>query len=343
MRQKNGSFFVIPILLLVLLVSPLEAQSDGSSLEMCLGAAADDSPVYPTTTFPSNIQELTAVFHRNRSEAHKELIGTWIAVDVENVRPNYVIARTDLNEKKGMDRGRFWLTLPRPFPPGKYRLEVTEAGKPWHSAEFIVVSSDKNVSIHKPEEIIPLKEGKVWTYSFVQEPGKGVTISEVPPGAVLGADGKLRATVIFRVAGVDEMGAHIEMRRGDVLFSEEWWQANEKGVSITQRKIEGNIIAKTPPQPLLPWPLKSPQTWEYEVEERSVKQVSHLWGPVPVKGPKGEEPGYVVLVEEPPRSIKSQIKTTVERHFLPGLGVVRSIFVTTVEDAMASREELVLR
>lgn len=344
MRQSNGSFLVLPVLLFVLFMDPLEGRSDAGLLQMCLGAAADESPVYPTTTFPSNTQELTAVFHRNRSEAHKKLTGTWIAVDVgKAIRPNLVLGRTDLDQKKGGDRGRFWLTLPRPFPPGKYRLEVTEDGKPWHSAEFTILASDRNTAIQRPEEIVPLNQGKVWTYSFVQEPGKGVTITEAPPGSTLASDGKLRATVMFKVAGIDKMGAHIEMRRGDVLFSEEWWQANEKGLSITQRKIGGKIITKTPPQMLLPWPLKSPQTWEYEVEERSVKQVSHLWGPVPIKGPKREEPGYVVLVEEPPRSSESQIRTTVERHFLPGVGVVRSIVVTAIEDATASREELVLR
>lgn len=343
MRQRDGSFLVLAVLLFVLFVNPLEVRPNEGSLQMCLGAAADYSPVYPTNIFPSNTQELIAVFHRSRSEAHKKLAGTWIAVNTGKAAPpNYVIAKTEFAEEPGDDRGRFRLNLPRPFSPGQYRLEVTEAGKPWHFVEFSVAVSDKNVTVHKPQDIIPLKEGKVWIYSFVQEPGKGVTISEVPPGATLSADGKLRATVTFKMAGVDKMGARIEIRRGDALFIEEWWQANEKGLSITQQKIEGKLITKIPPQLLVPWPPKPPQTWEYEVQKRSVKQMSHLWGPVPIKGPIGEEPGYVVLVEEPPRSIKSQTRTTVERHFLPGVGFVRSIVVLAFEDEMASREELVL-
>jgi len=321
-----------------------EARSDVAPLQLCLGAAADYSPVYPTNTFPSNTQELTAVFHQSKTEAHKKLSGAWIAVNVGNAAPpNYVIAKTDLAEEQGMDRGRFRVTLPKPFPPGKYRLEVTEDGKPWQSADFTIAASDKNVTLQKPEEIIPLKQGKAWIYSFVQEAGQGITITEAPPGATLGADGKLRATVTFTVVGTDKMGTHIEMRRGNALYSEEWWQVGEKGFAATQRRMGGQLVGLNPLQVYLPWPLKSPQMWEVEVKEASTKQVHSMWGPIPVKGPNGEEPGYVVVVGEPPRSIESPIRITVERHFLPGVGIARTVFVTANEDTMVNREELVLK
>ena len=62
------------------------------------------------------------------------------------------------------------------------------------------------------------------------------------------------------------------------------------------------------------------------------------WGPLPLKGPNGEAPGYGVLAEQkgPAGS------TTVERDYIPGLGMVRSLTITSLGTEMVSCEELVL-
>ncbi|MGH8059760.1 MAG: hypothetical protein ACREOH_21400, partial [Candidatus Entotheonellia bacterium] len=223
-------------------------------------------------------------------------------------------------------------------PIGKYRLDVRADGRPWQSVEFTVAGAAA-LEIPKPADLSPLTKGQIWTYALLQEAGGPARITKAPPGATLEADGKLRATVTFAVVGTDEKGTHLELRRGDVLFSEEWWRLGAGGLTVTQRRVEGKSIALDPPQILLPWPLKPPQTWVYEARDKSLKQTYDVWGPVPVKGPKGEAPGMVAFVQE-----QSQpARTTVERHFLPGIGMVRSIGITALGDEMISREELVLR
>jgi len=60
---------------------------------------------------------------------------------------------------------------------------------------------------------------------------------------------------------------------------------------------------------------------------------------VPVEGPRGPAPGYVVVTEQP----GSLATISVERHFLPGVGLVREIIITAVGNERASRQEMVLQ
>jgi hypothetical protein len=82
-------------------------------------------------------------------------------------------------------------------------------------------------------------------------------------------------------------------------------------------------------------PLKAPAKWGYRPKDKSYEQKYSMWGPVPVKAPGGETPGFVVLVE--------QGNTTVERHFVPGVGLVREVIIVALGDEMASRQEMVLQ
>ena len=84
---------------------------------------------------------------------------------------------------------------------------------------------------------------------------------------------------------------------------------------------------------------KTPQEWTYEATNKSFRQTYRMWGPVPVRGPQGEAPGYVVLVEQSSPSAT----TTVERHFLRGVGMVREVSITAVGSEMVSRTELILQ
>jgi len=64
-----------------------------------------------------------------------------------------------------------------------------------------------------------------------------------------------------------------------------------------------------------------------------------MWGPLPVKTPQGEQPGYVVLVQQA-MGIGSM---TAERHFVPGIGMVREIIITAMNGAMVSRQTMELK
>ena len=54
-----------------------------------------------------------------------------------------------------------------------------------------------------------------------------------------------------------------------------------------------------------------------------------------VKGPGGEGPGYVVLMQQP----SPGIVVTVERQYLPGIGMVREVVVQARNGAMLTRWE----
>ncbi len=226
---------------------------------------------------------------------------------------------------------------PNPLPVGKYRLEVTADGKPWQSVEFSIVAAPQASAVTRPEDLLPLSNGQVWTYAFVQEASEGAKIDL--PGVTPDADGKFRATVTMTVAGTDAAGSRIESRRNNKLVFQEWWQLGNKGLVATQRKTDEEFVVLTPLQIFWQWPLTTPTIWEYYPQDKSYQQTYRMWGPVPIKGPTGEAPGYVVLVEQ----TSPLVRMTVERHFLPGVGLVREVIISALGDKILNRQELVLK
>jgi hypothetical protein len=118
------------------------------------------------------------------------------------------------------------------------------------------------------------------------------------------------------------MGVHIQARRDGVIVEEEWWRLTETGLVVTKLKSDGEEQTFDPPGAIWPWPLKTPRRWEYAIDP-SLKQTFRMWGPVSVKGPAGTAPGYVVLMQQPSRPIA----LSVERQYLPGVGMVREVVV----------------
>ena len=314
------------------------AQTNNSSLQTCLAAAADYSPVYPTAVFPVTSPELDAVFHFGPSEHYTRLHAQWIAVDVgKTAPPNTLAGENALKLQRNTTAGVLRFELRKGFPTGEYRLDVTADGKPWKSAVFQVVPGSRGADQGGLGALIPLSKGRVWTYAFVQEPGGITKISKAPPGATLGADGSVRATVTATVAGTDGEDARVAWARGGVPFSKEWWRPTPRGLAAVKRTVNGESITLDPPQVFFPWPVGMGRRWSYTSRDKAIRQSSRVWGPVPVKGPTGEAPGYVVLVEQ-----KGRVATSVEREYLPGVGLVRSITITSVGPEMMSREQLVL-
>jgi hypothetical protein len=64
-----------------------------------------------------------------------------------------------------------------------------------------------------------------------------------------------------------------------------------------------------------------------------------MWGPVPLNGPFGAAPGYVVLMQQQPAQ---PVALTVERQYLPGVGMVREVVVQARNGVMLTRWESVL-
>ncbi len=316
------------------------AQADEQSwLQPALGRAADYTPVYPTNTFPIGTREIIAVFRLAPRERFKSFTGQLVAVDVGNVAPpNFPVARVELKSRIG-DRGSFRFSLPRPFPAGRYRLDATGDGRLWKSAEFTVAKAATATPLPPADQVIPLSDGQSWSYDFLLETGPGVHLTL--EHATAGADGKFRGTETERVLAHDAAGARVESRLGPAPL-EEWLQTGGKGVFITQRKIQDQMFVFDPPQLILPWPPHTPQNWDWRHKDRAVgiHQISHMWGPVPVIGPQGPTPGFVVLTQE--QEPNSPL-ITFERHYVPGVGKVREVLTEAVKGELIFRQQLTLK
>ncbi|HXG03997.1 MAG TPA: hypothetical protein VNO23_11375 [Candidatus Binatia bacterium] len=309
----------------------------GASLQLCLAEAADYSPVYPTHTFPAgSTEEVTAVVRLPKGDSHPSLVATWSVVDVGAAAPpNQVINKTTI-PIAGRDRAAVHLrSRGGALPPGKYRLDVTADGKPWRSAEFTVAAVPA-AEVRQPADLVPLKPGTAWTYRFEQQFAPGVR-PQLPPGVRLDPDGRLRATVQTKAVGQDEMGVRLQSRRNDTLIEEQWWKLTDAGLVVTRIKGGGEEHTFDPPGPIWPWPLKTPRRWHHDLDP-PVRQTFRMWGPVPVKTPTGNAPGFVVLMQQP----SQPIALSVERHFVPGVGMVREVWVQARSGVMLTRWENVL-
>jgi hypothetical protein len=310
--------------------------SVASGLELCLAAAADYSPVYPTRVFPAgSTTEITAVVRLRKEESYKKLEAHWIAVDVPNTEANKVIGKMTLPVRG--DRGAMHMRAgARGFPAGKYRVEVSADGAPWRTVDFSVAPIAPP-PVKQPADLLPFKPGTVWRYAFVQEFAPGVKY-ELPAGEKLDADGRLRATLTKTAVANESLGLHIETRRNNRLVEEEWWQLTDSGLVVTKLKSDGQEQSFDPPGRLWPWPLKMPQRWTFKPAGAPFTQTFRMWGPVSVKGPEGEAPGYVFLMEQP----SQPVALSVERHYLPGVGLVREVVVQARNGVMLTRWENVL-
>ncbi|MFN2572655.1 MAG: hypothetical protein ABR537_13760 [Gemmatimonadales bacterium] len=311
----------------------------GGSLQTCLAAAADYSPVHPTNVFTTGTPELDAVFRLSPGEHHAKIGARWIAVDVGSAAPpNSLAGDNALALDRNTVAGVLRLQLLKGFPAGNYRLDVTADGKPWKSMAFQVVPAPAGAALASLAGLMPLHRGAVWTYAFVQEPGASARISKAPPGATLGTDGKVRATVTATVAGMDGEDAHVTWARGGVPFSEEWWRPTRAGLVTVRRTVDRESVVLDPPLVFFTWPAKMGRSWNYASRDKRLRQRYRIWGPVPLERPSGETMGYVVLVEQ-----KTPMgSTTIERDYVPGLGMVRAITITSIGVEMVNREELTL-
>lgn len=334
-------FLLLSLAYLFLAHAPAQAQpagkgAAGSKLELCLAAAADYSPVYPTRVFPADTtREVTAIVRLGKGESYKKLEASWIAVDVPKSPADQVISKMTLPVQG--DRGAMHLRAgARGLPAGKYKIDVTADGKPWQTVEFSVAPVQAP-AVKRPADLMPFKPGTVWRYAFEQEFAPGVKFG-LPPGEKLDADGRLRATLTRTAVADESLGLHIETRRNNRLVEEEWWRLTDAGLVVTKLKSGDEESTFDPPGRLWPWPLRMPQRWTFKPPGMPFTQTFQMWGPVPVKAPAGEGPGYVLLMEQPSRPIA----LSVERHYLPGVGLVREVIVQARSGVMLTRWENVL-
>jgi hypothetical protein len=319
-------------MLLPLMPSLATAQT---GFQLGLAPAADYSPVYPSDTFPSKATEFAAMFRLGPGENYRKLTASWIAVDVGGVVPpnQVVLTREQMIGKERVGAFRFRTNA---APPGKHRIEVRADGQLWKTADFEVVEMPDTAGQSEARDLFPLETGTTWSYNLTQEAGEGAKLNP-PTGVELDSEGRFRATVLGVVTGKDSIGAHVEWRRGEERIEEEWLRLDAEGLVRTQRLQEGKPVVLTPPELLLPHPDRHPPKGAWDAPAYDYELQYRVWGPVPLPGPNGIAPGYVTLATYPP-----PFETTVERHYLPGVGLVREVLIAARGGRRLERRELVL-
>jgi hypothetical protein len=341
-----------PFLILVFVVGvvsvvhrSIAADSDANSgsksgtLQTCLACASDLSAIYPTDTFPTDVTSVSAVFHLGDDENYDSLTSIWIAEDVGSVAPaNTEIGRADV--AIGVRRaGHFEYSQTGPMPPGKYRLEVTAEGKPWKTVHFTILShaQQKTVELKSVNDLLCADPGRVHTYDLVQE---GVNVSI--PGVEPDDKGRVHATVVQTVIGVDQFGTQIQVKRNDALVQDEWWRMTDNGAFLMRvRNPAGKVITFDQAKEMLPFPITTQNKWEIPSADKLLpSQTMYLWGPVPIKWAGGESLGYVVAALQ---TLDTLNIASVERQYVPSVGMVDEKIITSFNDETLRTQEMSLR
>lgn len=314
------------------------AESDGSYLQICLTTAADMSPIYPTSTLPADVDGVAAAFRLADDEMYEILGSRWIAVDVTpHAPPNTEIAQFQFR-LEGRRFSDFRYSQNGPMPPGKYRLEVTADGKAWKSADFVIQPPDamSDIRLREMRDLIPVREGKSWTYDFVQE-GINVNIPGIEPDA----EGKLHATTVVTVGATDGVGVPVETRRNGEVILDEWWRVTEGGIyTVRSRQPVDLYIFFQPPLLWIPFPPKNSMAWKYVPQNKAYEQAFKMWGPVPLQGPDGEAMGYIVVSDQ---KVDTLNRITCERHFIPGVGMTREVLISAFNDEVLRKQVTTLK
>ena len=294
---------------------PAEAQK----LQIALAAAADFTPVYAFVKIPANIRGIIALAEFG-NEKPKELVASYFKVG-----DNPGIGDEKVAEQKQAvgDSPRVVLpyTAPGDWTPGKYRLDVSADGQPWRSAEWEVVPLLPPAILRSAGDIMPLRAGRSWPMVFTSWSSPEVRVTLL--GAETDRNGVYHMSAAITVPGVEQDGVHVRHMRDGKLAEEELWQVGGGGIGVIGRLVGTKPLRVDPPLPIIPFPLPEPEkSWDWRPGEEGQWKFQG-WGPVLLAGPNGEQPGYVIVMEQ---STMARTMTR-ERDIIPGLGINREIFV----------------
>ena len=313
------------LLSLAVIATPASAQglvplpvSGGPGVELGLALAADGaSVVYPTRVFPAGTPEVIVVV-RLGGQLVRELQAMWVAVDVPGANPGAILWKAS-HAPQGA-----WgvqLRLAGPLRPGKYRLDVETDGTLWQSADFAAIEPAGAPEVRRPEDLLPLRPGTRWTYDRVRE--------ESPQGSPPGKLVTTRDTVTWTARETDARGTRAERLFGGNPAGEQWWRLSPRGLELTASRVPGQgVQAIDPPKLLWAFPPTAMRAWQWQsAREARDQQGFRMWGQVPVQGPNGVAPGSIVLVEWSEAWPEGEVKQSLERHYLPDIGLVREIHI----------------
>jgi hypothetical protein len=325
----------------VLALVPASGEAaDVPPVQLALDGAADLSPVYPTVTIPANEHDFVAIFTCGDQNNH--LIKTeFTPIDATG---SYRITREARAEVAPIATGTRFLVR-QPFltdlPVGRWSMTASVDGKAVGTVEFKVVAPASPVKLSSPTELMgSLSEGSEWNYKFrflaEPRPGLKMTMDGIQDAD---AEGWLNTTLQHRIVSLDPDGARREQRRGNGPAESLWLVPTDRGLAAT-KSDQGNG-----PKPFEPAQLMAlapneqfhrDWRWLPKGAPPELALTYKMWGPLPVKTSRGEQPGYVVLQRVPDPHDPAKVATSVEYHYAPGPGLVHEVIVNPIAGADAA-------
>ena len=191
-------------------------------------------------------------------------------------------------------------------------------------------------------DFLPTQPGTNWTYEMTQELGTGVSL----PGATPGKDGKIRTEVVYRLDGSQVVDGtdflKFEMHRDHKVTNTELITIDDHGIRCSYRILpDGERVRLNPPQTIVASPLLKDNSWDFDGTAGSSHVHQHyiVMGEQEITVPAGKFQAVRILGEQ-----KAPDDTTIERWFVPGVGIVKD--VTTMRNEKGDRlqrVELVLK
>ena len=331
------------VLIATVLVVQAQPAANGTqqALVPCIVVAADGTPVMPGNALPSS-KKLTVAFRLPPADASKTLKSKWIAVFDDGEK---VIAENEL-DLKGQKTGWLRLSLNQPPPPGKLRLETMLDEKPWQTVEVQVVARPTEGLATKPADLIPLEAGKTRTYDMIIRPQPGTKVDV--PGVTPEADGTIRTTIATKIGTAEDAGTPYEVSINDKPVGKMWVKLDDKGLQAHRVQEGENAKQLDPPRMIyaLPPKLEDGTEWTVKADDGGEQQFT-LFGPMMIDGPSGPATGYLLFSEEQtaagsPGTEAARGKNTIERYFIPKVGLVREVQVDTLAGKLTTRREIKL-
>ena len=322
---------------------PAQPAANGAqqALVPCVVVAADGTPVMPGTSLPSS-KKLTVAFRLPPNDASKTLKSKWVAVFDDGEK---VIAENAL-DLKGQKSGWLRLALQQAPPPGKLRLETMLDDKPWQNIELQVVARPTEGVAEKPADLFPLEAGKTLNYDMVIRPQPGTKVDV--PGVTPEADGSIRTTIGIKIGKAEDAGTPYEVSINNKPVGMMWVKLDEKGLQAHRMK-EGDAQKElNPPRMIYPMPPKLEDGTEWTTKAEDGGEQKHTFhGPMAIDGPSGPATGYLIFSEEQttagsPGTEAARGKNTIERYFIPKVGLVREVQVDTLSGKLTTRREIKL-
>jgi hypothetical protein len=318
------------ILSILLLGTSVRAQN----VQIALGGAADLSPVYPTARIPANAGQLVVLFTYGDQQRH------FVHTEITPITAvgKFTINREAQTEVIASGAGSRFLirhSFVGDLPTGRWRLTVAIDDKPFGSQEFEVVPATVPLKLSGPVELIgSLTKGSEWTSEvrapYEPRPGLKVALDGITK---TDPQGWLRTTLVRKVVALEPEGARTDIYRSGKLNSSVWTIVTDKGIAAAKAISDGNETTMQPPELIIAWPVAEFHTswrWHDNRQKPEFGERLEMWGPLPIKTPNGEAPGYVVLQKITDEDDSTMIAGSIETHVVPGLGIVYTASVQSI-------------